>query len=851
MKYHINIDYSERSIQQDETAKLTLTDENNNKILNKVPISLPYELFDKKKTGFYYDINNVLPKVNKIDFKTNAFKDLFENNPSFKPLYELVDDNNFYETFNHDNDEYITYKRQVLFFPQHDNSPLGVDNSAFILHEGDFKKLTKALSQAEELTFDVKSTRFAIFNRNEKRELKKYSNINKAYTVLKEVLRHEQMANNSKSVQNKIDQEKRKIINKNKGIEETPVNIDNNTNLKIEVPNIKDFDLKNENRKKDLEHAALEKELRKNNTNDLSGLKSENKTQDKTFKQEDRLKKGSFDIMFMLALYNYFTLQKMSFNKEMIKNALPKIPGGENIKNFAFVSNEAGFFVSLYSDINKKDPVGALSFDYENKSFMLKNESSELTLSPSLDNERVLNLNAIYPDQNIDMKLLNFDNNKGNNIDNYYTLSQVNILNKENNMQESFSWAIKYNFDYQSDGFPIMSYKKNAKSEVIDINLIYDSEKENTGELINSKLTTLNFDFEGKNDELFKLNKEKVVSNINNNDLIIEDSTVNRDYYKNEVKQTSNQNKDEVNNQVVIDNVSDVSSVQKPLENTSSTIEEQKEEEENSQKIQLAVLAAYEKLKKQDQEDIAENNSSLKDIEDPTSNEKVETLSQEATIEPLTTPPKVEKEEVVIANPLLTALIQEKAKELSSQPNSEIEVSKNEEEKTISIFDKKQEIEETSFDPDAILQVEEKVLTTQPSSNSDIDIDKVDTIPLSDLDKLEKIEQENSNHFDLPVNVSNDNFSSNFSEHFFDEPQPNFNNLSIYEHQSYENSFPIDIENQYSNNQYQDNQYQDNQYQDDYQRMENERMENERQNREREELERLNNSNSGSSYRPF
>lgn len=799
MRYTINIDYIDQSI-GGQTAKLTLIDENKKKILNKVPVSLPNSLFEEKYMPFYYDLNEKTPNISQIDFQTNKFKELFEKNPAFEPLYIFAGKDNYHKTFNKNNDEYVMHKKHILFFPQEDGQKLGVDEQAFILHENDHKILTNALKNATGLNFDVRKARFAMFNNFEDRNINKTSDINKMYSLLKEVLLHKASMTEEDSLVNKrMKEARRKQFNKITGrVDIDDVN-ENSLNEAPFSPENKEMEIKKDQlqeRQQDKKETQTILDTNKNRVGLFYGENTNNIISNKILEinkrreLEDRERNNrNIDFMFLLSIYNYFALQDISFNKEMIKRSLDKIPGGNNIKDIDFVSNENGFFISMYGKEGKKDSLCSLTFDYGKQSFSLKNESSEITLSPSIYNDRILNITADYNELQVAGELINFKNNKGNSIDEYLTI--CNLKSHSNNIIEEFSFATRYSFDYDQNGFNKLSFLTNEKNSPINIDLIYNTQKEKTGTLIDERLTNLNVHFEGRNEAQFIANKEHVHSSIDQdllNEMTKEDIEKDLTIQRNTEKDNIENNNAETTTNSVLEN-----SILNGL---------QKLKDEKEQSVDIM----------DDKTDETHNNINTEDkiLEQPS-----------ITIQ---TENKVEKTEENIINAALSKTVLSGIqsiieKENNENVNSEI---KNEETnidikleatKTDNNIQKSEEI--PPFVDEAMAnsisagiqnllnrQTNEHQIDNSESNNSkkdEIDYTNFDNIFAGIVEDKKEEAEIIVSHEDLDIsNIIKENHFADLSGGFiFDNQEQNFKNEDIHSPQPYEKSFPETAQKEY------------------------------------------------------
>lgn len=531
MKYYIHIEYTAESATS-KTAKLTLLDQKNKKLLNKVPVSLPNALFDKNKAPFYFGMNKEsgkynAPSVSEIDFKTRDFKEFFEDNSSFMPLYEFTNEEaNFYETFNKNNKNYVMYKKQILCFPQYDDDLLGVDENALILHENNFKIFAEAMSKATEVSFDLTKPRFNLFNNFEDRKTQKYSDINKIHTIVKEIEKNKASVIHSDSLVNqRLKEARRDRFNQITGRSGISPDISSESVSYNETPlETKKTERSVENKKEMVKDASVKQKesvshktifIAENNKNIVSDyFYNVNNNADRERLQRQR----NIDFMFMMSMYNYFILQKLSFNNKMLNEAFKKIPGGESIKSSSFFSNENGFFIQMFSDNQKTEPLGTVSFDFETKTLGMQNEDSLLTLNPSENNPYILSLEADYGVLKLSGEIMNVQVDQDEKFEDYRTFGNIRILNQSNNENIPYSFGAKYFFKSENnEGLPKIDYALKESETPVDIYLAYQAQKDKIGNNFNQFLTSMDLYFEGKNEEQFLINKSMINANIDEN----------------------------------------------------------------------------------------------------------------------------------------------------------------------------------------------------------------------------------------------------------------------------------------------------------------------------------------------
>lgn len=228
-----------------------------------------------------------------------------------------------------------------------------------------------------------------------------------------------------------------------------------------------------------------------------------------------------FDPIFLITLYNYFIGKELPFNKTNIENAFSEIDSIYITKpNINFISNENGFFVqirSLSQSSQKMEAFGSLSYNNENKEFILKNSQSEISLYQDGENDKILRMNVKYPNFQTKIEMLNFKENNelhtiGINI-NYFKSSDP-MYTIQPDFITSGTFGINYNFETDKSGKKSMNFNRiekynHEKKTDVRIEQIYLLEKEKMGERIDSILTNLDVKFEGK---ILKNNKTKRMS---------------------------------------------------------------------------------------------------------------------------------------------------------------------------------------------------------------------------------------------------------------------------------------------------------------------------------------------------
>lgn len=519
MKYTINIDYIDDS-KNSKTAKLSLLDENNKKLLSKVPVSLPSELFHEDKVIYYYELNNKKPDIIQANLSGEDLKALYIDNEAFKPLFDFSDPYNPKKTFNANNDEYVSLNKRILFFPQFDDSKLGIDTEAFIMKESHYNVLKDALKNNSGVEFNVKRSKFNLFNSFEDRNLRNFSDINKVYTISKQLeLKRQASPKKDSLAQEKIREKIRERLDQKHG---KKIDIPEPTHLSMEEA----ANAIRQETQKTQEAKSTVSEQQKEVNSKMFLIKDNTSLSSKMLYEvnKDRPSIRSFDYLFLLSTYNYFVLQDRAFKKENILNAFKNIPGGEIINSTAFVSNENGFFIQFFEDENKKSPLGSLSFDYENKTFLLQNSESKISLSPSVINPKSLHLDCQYPNMTISGELFNLKNDRGNNISEYLTIG--NMALKTQNQTVDYSFGAKYKFDILENLEQKLNYNMNENNTNIDLDLIYKKQKEQYGSLIDDVLTNLNVNFQGRNPKQFEFNKNYVGGILNESDLPPLDTTI-------------------------------------------------------------------------------------------------------------------------------------------------------------------------------------------------------------------------------------------------------------------------------------------------------------------------------------
>lgn len=529
MKYNIVIDYIEASA-NNKTAKITITNDKGQLVMKNAPISLPSDVFDKNLGASYFSLNGSKPKVKSIDFSENNAVDDFYDSPKFSAFTDFNEENENEEKifFDEKNKDYIIHKRNILFFPQNSESKLGIDKTAFILHSNDYNKIADILKQDDvELSFVLKKKRFALFSIFENRDQNKRSDINGAYNTLKELWQKKKLysSNTTNLVSERLKAASKKIMSKiikkteNENVNEVKIKEDNIVEGKEEI--IKST---NTEKPKVEENNDTVKEVKK--TTVENGNKFSNKGKNSLFVNSDDgmeafINSGNnnrnLSPEFLLKFHSYFTMQKMEINENNILKSLKSIGQNDIIKGVSFISNENGFFIQMFEDDKKTKPLASIAFDYETKKMSLRNETSKILLSPSDKNKKLMTLSAEYEDIAIHGDVLNRSGDTFSNREDVSS-SLVNFKISKNGVQDDTNHAVWIFNELEdvntNDLFILKSNSVNLKGNGDIVDYLKDG--------IQGVYSQKNLDdllFQGKNEEILNMKKEKPDVVITNEDL--------------------------------------------------------------------------------------------------------------------------------------------------------------------------------------------------------------------------------------------------------------------------------------------------------------------------------------------
>lgn len=522
MKYNIIVDYIDSSA-KNKTAKMTILDSNGKTIMKNAAISLPTDVFDKNLGPSYYSLNGSEPKIRTIDFDdSGSINDTYSKN-QFNALSDFNEENENEEKlyFEKENKNYIIHKRNIMFFPQSNNDKLGVDKSSFILHNNDYQKIVDIFNDPElDISFTIQKKRFALFSFFEDRDQNKKSDINKAYNTLKELWQKKIFSSPNR---NKDSVVKERIKHASKKIMEKIINKSD----KVDAKNINSSE---ENLTKKTTIESTEKDLKNESSSSPNVVVDKSKyNSGMTLLVQanegiggfvlDQYKGNNFNRLlsadFLPKFHSYFSMQGLEINENNIRKSLKSIGGGQPISEISFISNENGFFIQLFEDDKKSKPLGSLSFDYESGKMTLRNESSNISMEPSAKNKKIMSLSAEYDNVLIKGDVLNISNSSGME-DSGTSLINFNISSDgvENN-ENHFVYISHELKDKGSEELFFMDSKsKNIKGNG-DI-----SDYLNGGlEAVYNYKNIADIKFQGKNDSLFRMNKENPDVEITNNDL--------------------------------------------------------------------------------------------------------------------------------------------------------------------------------------------------------------------------------------------------------------------------------------------------------------------------------------------
>ena len=522
--YNIQIDYLENS-NDNKTAKISVTDEKGDFILKKAPISLPDEFFGKNSSHYYFGINETPMKISHVDFIGNAARN---SNEKFTDLSGFVqtDKKGEREFFDQTNSDYIVFKRNILFFPQKDLYPLGVDKTAFIMHNSDYKKLTSAIGDEEvQFSFAAVKRNFSLFDRFEGRNVSRKSKINAAYNTIKNALLSRRSTGQVKEnpatsiiqglVTKKIAERRRNQKNKADIVDNAPKDSGSSeveTNKKNDIVSSLIGEEKSTPNTSDPGHHNIpyfdsqraEINASSDNTHFFIGNSRDNNSIVDYFNRIEKMKDGSLnrsiDPFFITNLHAYFQATGADFNERNIKEVARKVPGGNGIQNISFLSNENGFFAQLFADDQKQSPLAVLSFDFESKELLVKNEESSISLRPGEMNG-TLDYFAKYRDFDLSGKVASQMINKDNIEQSTLSCFNLEVLDKNGESRGIFNFAAVGSFVAKDDS---VYHLDSFVNEKIDHFTVEEVAKNG---ILNNNSLSLNVNFEGKNEAQFNANK--------------------------------------------------------------------------------------------------------------------------------------------------------------------------------------------------------------------------------------------------------------------------------------------------------------------------------------------------------
>lgn len=304
---------------RNKSGKMTVISDEGNTILSKVSVAIPKNVFDGHKEAkiISLDINdNLINPIEQLSVRQKNYEDFFNRITSNQRYENLIIV---------DGAIGITYSRSMI---------LHNDDTAFVLHKEDFKKLSQILKVNEKFILEIKKSAFLFFS--EEVNTHSESNVNKEFQEFIEVR----------------DKLKKELIS---------------------------YDSFLKKQKKKL------KETKKNKFNNQT--KDNDPLLDLWYFYNPELSL-IFHPHSTLAWFLYFN-DSLNINQSNINSNIHEISGFENVNSCILNNENNGYTALLFSDEKMENKIGTIKFNENTNSYTLETNNGEKNILKSSEDGKL------------------------------------------------------------------------------------------------------------------------------------------------------------------------------------------------------------------------------------------------------------------------------------------------------------------------------------------------------------------------------------------------------------------------------------------------------------------------------